>query len=309
MVGEYALPTWIRPRTHPENPRIVTDCVSSPVIFIAQSRKIMSREEPARKAIWKNMPIHDWTRVDAGIFHHFHHAWIFALSDALNGGILPPNHYALAEQLAGGYGPDVLTLEAPTHLAEGPPDDSRGGIALAEVLPKVSYRARAEADVYAAKANRVAVRHVSDHRVVAVVEIVSPGNKSTLGAFRTFVEKAAALLRGGVHLMAIDLFPPTPRDPQGIHKGIWDELDACNFVLPPDRFLTIASYIGGVCQEAFVEPVAVGRPLPDMPLFLKSDLYVQVPLEETYRSAWKALPAVWRNVLEFSPGERPANSP
>jgi hypothetical protein len=22
------------------------------------------------------MPIHDWTRVNAGIFHHFHHAWI-----------------------------------------------------------------------------------------------------------------------------------------------------------------------------------------------------------------------------------------
>ena len=22
------------------------------------------------------MPIHDWSKVDAGIFHHFHHAWI-----------------------------------------------------------------------------------------------------------------------------------------------------------------------------------------------------------------------------------------
>ena len=22
------------------------------------------------------MPIHDWSRVDAGIFHDFHHAWI-----------------------------------------------------------------------------------------------------------------------------------------------------------------------------------------------------------------------------------------
>ena len=69
-------------------------------------------------------------------------------------------------------------------------------------------------------------------------------------------------------------------------------------MLPADRPPTIASYIGGACQEAFVEPVAVGWPLPDMPLFLKSDLYVQVPLEATYRSAWKAVPAVWRNVLE-----------
>ena len=35
------------------------------------------------------MPMHDWTRVPAGIFHAFHHAWISAISDSLNGGILP----------------------------------------------------------------------------------------------------------------------------------------------------------------------------------------------------------------------------
>ena len=35
------------------------------------------------------MPIHDWTRVDAGIFHHFHYQWISTISNALNGGLLP----------------------------------------------------------------------------------------------------------------------------------------------------------------------------------------------------------------------------
>lgn len=35
------------------------------------------------------MPVHDWTRVEAGIFHAFHHRWISAISDALNEGILP----------------------------------------------------------------------------------------------------------------------------------------------------------------------------------------------------------------------------
>jgi hypothetical protein len=24
------------------------------------------------------MPMHDWTRVDAGIYHDFHHEWIFS---------------------------------------------------------------------------------------------------------------------------------------------------------------------------------------------------------------------------------------
>ena len=56
------------------------------------------------------MPIHDWTRVSAGIFHHFHQQWISAISNALNRGILPPEYYALEEQIAGGFGPDVLVL-------------------------------------------------------------------------------------------------------------------------------------------------------------------------------------------------------
>src|SRR5580704_690398 len=97
----------------------------------------------------ETMPIHDWRRVEAGIFHHFHHGWIYGLSDALNRGILPPDHYALAEQLAGGFGPDVLTLEGPMDPATAWSDPPRGGIALAEVEPRVSFRAEAEADIYA----------------------------------------------------------------------------------------------------------------------------------------------------------------
>jgi hypothetical protein len=37
------------------------------------------------------MPIHDWTRVDAGIFIDFHHAWIKVIKRALNRGRLPPD--------------------------------------------------------------------------------------------------------------------------------------------------------------------------------------------------------------------------
>ena len=244
------------------------------------------------------MPIDDWTRVKARIFHDFHHEWITTIKHALNRGILPPNLYALAEQLASGLGPDVLTLERPSRLAAEDDEGAQRGIALAHVQPKVSFRARTEADMYAAKANRIAIRHVSDHRVVAVVEIVSPGNKSTWPAIRTFAEKAAELLRAGVHLLVIDLFPPGPRDPQGIHKVIWDGLDSNDFRLPADRTLTMASYSGGVCQEAFVEPVAAGADLPDMPLFISPDVYVLVPLEQTYRTAFAAVPAFWRDVLQ-----------
>ncbi len=42
------------------------------------------------------MPIHDWTRVEAGIFHHFHHGWIEEIARALNRGLLPADYYAMA---------------------------------------------------------------------------------------------------------------------------------------------------------------------------------------------------------------------
>ncbi len=207
------------------------------------------------------MPVHDWIRVNAGIFHDFHHGWIEELKRAFNRGLLPPDHYALAEQIAVGPGPD-------------------------------------ESDQYAAKANAIAIRHVSDHRVVAMLEIVSPGNKSSRHGIRAFVEKAAELLRAGIHLLIVDLFPPGPRDPQGIHKIIWDEFSDNNFALPADKPLTLAAYVGGPCQETFVEAAAVGAVLPDMPLFLTPAMYITVPLEKTYQLAFDGVPVFWRKVLE-----------
>lgn len=35
------------------------------------------------------MAVHDWTRVEAGIFHAFHNAWIVQLQVRLNMGLLP----------------------------------------------------------------------------------------------------------------------------------------------------------------------------------------------------------------------------
>ncbi|MCI0458349.1 MAG: DUF4058 family protein, partial [Gemmataceae bacterium] len=152
---------------------------------------------------------------------------------------------------------------------------------------------------YAARAKAVTVRHTSNHRVIAMVEIVSPGNKNNRHGLRAFVRKAVEALEAGIHLLIVDLFPPGPRDPQGIHPAIWEELmGESDFTLPADAPLTLVAYVGGDCPEAFVEPRAVGALLPEMPLCLTSEVYVPVPLEPTYQSAWEGLPAFWRNVLE-----------
>ncbi|MBW3596070.1 MAG: DUF4058 family protein [Planctomycetes bacterium] len=77
--------------------------------------------------------------------------------------------------------------------------------------------ARAEAVGYARKANRITVRH-PDGEVVAILEIISPGNKDSRHAVRQFARKAVEYLHAGVHLLIVDLFPPSRRDPQGIRN-------------------------------------------------------------------------------------------
>lgn len=190
------------------------------------------------------MPIHDWTRVDAGLFHHFHQEWVTSLCNALNAGRMPPDYFALVEQNIRGPIPDVLTLRLSAGSARGPDrgTDSGGGVALATRIPRTRLTRRAEADSYIRKASRVAVRHRHGD-VVAVIEIVSPGNKATRAEFRALVEKSADLIRQGIHLLVIDLFPPGMRDPQGIHKAIWDEFQEEDLDLPPDKPLTLASYV------------------------------------------------------------------
>jgi len=54
----------------------------------------------------------------------------------------------------------------------------------------------------------------------------------------------------------------------------------------------------------FVQPVAVGQALPDMPLFLTPDVYIYVPLESTYRAAWADVPSFWQDVLTTDSQER-----
>ena len=244
------------------------------------------------------MPIHDWTRVDAGLFHAFHFQWIAALCEALNTGVLPSDYFALAEQSIRGPIPDVLTLRLSAETEEQGPATSRALVlAVAEAPPRARVVRRSEAEIYARKADRVSVRHRHGD-IVAVIEIVSPGNKGSKSELRAFVEKASALIQQGVHLLVVDLFPPTKRDPQGIHKAIWDEFEEEDFELPPEQPLVLAAYDAGPPRVAYVEPIAVGEVLPDMPLFLKPEFYVPAPLEATYQTSWKVFPAPLKRLLE-----------
>jgi hypothetical protein len=163
------------------------------------------------------MPVRDWTRVDAGIFHHFHTVWLGLIPTALNQGLLPPGHYALIEQVAGRAIADVLTLHTgapPAELSpQAPWPPATGGIAVAEAPPRVQRRQTVEVEALA-------------------------------------------------------------------------------------RRRALASYAAGPKVEIYLEHLAAGDALAEMPLFLRPDRYINVPLEATYQQAYAGMPGFWRDVLE-----------
>jgi hypothetical protein len=101
-----------------------------------------------------------------------------------------------------------------------------------------------------------------------------------------------------VHILLIDLFPPTARDPLGMHQLIWDEISDRAFAFPAGKDRVLAAYEAGRAKAAYVEPVAVGDELPDMPLFLAAGSHIKTPLERTYTAAWEACPAALRQSVE-----------
>jgi hypothetical protein len=241
------------------------------------------------------MPLHDWTRVNAGLFHHFHQGWCWEISSVLNRGQLPDGYTALVEQRSGTKEADVLAIEE--RLPDVEPVSNGGAVAV-RGRPQARYVKRSEKEYYADKASRVVIRHRLG-RVVAVIEIVSPGNKHDDISLEDFCDKIVEAIRGRVHVLVVDLFSPTRRDPFGIHKAIWDHFeddDPLEVTSSQNRFF--ASYEADGVNTAYIETLAVGDPLPTMPLFIAPSAHILVPLEDAYMQAWTDTPRSVRRLVE-----------
>ena len=81
---------------------------------------------------------------------------------------------------------------------------------------------------------------------------------------------------------------------------IWDEFEDEDvlFEFPPGKDRILASYDAGREKAAYVEPIAVGDVLPDMPLFLFAGRHIKVPLEATYQTTWSVLPRELQVIVE-----------
>jgi len=209
------------------------------------------------------MPIHDWTRVDFGVWHDFLLRWIVKLQLELNTELLPSTYYSLAENVT---------------------------------EPTFGLVSLNEPEAYSAMQRQISIRSVDNDALISTIQFVSPWDKLTSEAVRRIVDSAIKSLRDGHHLQIVDLFPCNVHDPDGMHSAIWNELgqsDEKSSLKQP----SIVAYSNGETISAYVDPVEVGKALPDMPLFLSEDKYVSVPLNSTYRHSYNGVVGKFRRVV------------
>ena len=249
--------------------------------------------------------VDDWTRVDAGTYHAFHQTFIPQLALALTDGLLPEGYYVHPERSYGVVSAaeregDLLTLDEGAAVA-GEWGDGGGGTAVLEAPPRAALEIDladlAESEYYAARASRLAVKRGVDHRIVALVELTSPGNKDRAASVGRFAGKLVEALEDGVSVVLIDLLPPGPHDPAGLHGAVLEELGR-EYEPPPGKPLCATGYRVGPDRRAYARPLAIGDPLPTAPLFLSPDRYVTVPLGPSYRIARKGVGFWWEEVLD-----------
>jgi hypothetical protein len=216
----------------------------------------------------------------------FHTTWASALADALNQDVLPPGYIAL-EQVHPGAALEIDVATFTDSAASSPPGS--GGTA---TVPRTLWTPASAPMVFpAAFPPSAAVEILSTEggrTLVAAIELVSPGNKDRSTKRRLFAAKCATYLSRGVGLVVVDVV--TSR--QGnLHNELAEllQLDAA-FRMPAGQSLYAVAYRplradDAEKVEAWPTPLAVGHPLPKVPLSLSAECCLAVDLEESYREA------------------------
>ncbi len=139
----------------------------------------------------------------------------------------------------------------------------------------------------------VRVYDASRHRrLVAAVEIVSPANKDRPESRRVFVAKCVALLRQRVSVTIVDLVTTRQFNLYGDLVELIGQTDPSLAPKAPSLYAAACRWVpqeDGWHFQSWHYPLALGQPLPTMPLWLTDDLAVPLELESTYEETCRAL--------------------
>jgi hypothetical protein len=208
--------------------------------------------------------------------------------------ILPDGYVAAPRvHLGTAFEIDISTYQRdePAHLESSV--EGNGGVAVAAWAPpkptltlesELPDQDEYEVRVYDARHGR---------RLVAAIEIISPSNKDRPESRRAFVAKVAALLQYGVCVSLVDLV--TVRQ-FNLYADLLELIGLNDPILgsePPALYAVSARGRKRVRRRPLIDtwfyPVAVGQPLPTLPIWLDSDLGVFLDLETSYEETCRVL--------------------
>jgi hypothetical protein len=211
----------------------------------------------------------------------FHGAWAAALARLLNQGVLPPGYYAIP--LVDRDGPieiDVAALRE--HEAPGPAGAAAPqawappapGVAVAIELPAAD---EVEVQVFADD---------GDPRLTAAIELVSPRNKDRPQARQAFAVKCVGYLRQGSSVVVVDTVTTWRAD---LRTTILALLGVEAGTAAPPSLSAVSYRAVGRDEETqqlllWPAPLALGQPLPTLPLWIAADFAVPLDLEASYQA-------------------------
>lgn len=218
----------------------------------------------------------------------FHARWAGAISDALNANLLPKDYFAEIQTHVGSR----VEIDVATFHGDAARDRreraSEGGVALMEAKPWAPPVASMQMPaIYPDSIEVLVYGTQGGSTLVAAIELVSPGNKDRPETRRAFAAKCASYLQQGIGLMVIDVVIDHPAN---LHNELVDlleigpkfEIEAADLyaiayrpIRRPDVERT----------DVWVAPLAIGKPLPLLPLALDKSICIPLDLEPPYVEA------------------------
>jgi hypothetical protein len=222
------------------------------------------------------MPLLDHFRPPLSIrrhWHAFHNAWATSIACDLNSRL--PEGYFAEPNVQFGIEIDVAAFEEAGSPAIGstaiwtPPSPSL-------TIPFSIVTDSVEVLVFESVAGPV---------LAGAIELVSPANKDRPAHREAFVSKCETYLNGGVGLVLVDIV--TVRG-GNLHGELLTRLLASDQAMNGD--LCASAYRPAPAGlEIWREPLALGRTLPVLPLWLKGGPCLPVDLEATYERTRREL--------------------
>lgn len=218
----------------------------------------------------------------------FHHAWATVIAQHLNQETLPSDYFAEPEI---SVGPELEVDVATLELTR--PDGAKTETVTAVWSPP---RPQIVAKVDLARLDSYEIhvyQNLGDAELRAAIELVSPANKDRAGSRRTFAAKCAGYLKHGIAVVIVDIV--TSRS-ANLHAELFDTLGVKSrrAAWRSSTGLYAVAYRAVTLRktprvETWPEPLAVGAPLPVLPLWLTLDLCVPLRLEESYLATCRSL--------------------